>query len=82
MAASSSARTLPPPEVCHRALADRDPNFDGRFVAAITSTKIYCRPSCPAPAAKPENVRFLPSPAAAREAGFRACKRCDPDDVE
>jgi AraC family transcriptional regulator of adaptative response / DNA-3-methyladenine glycosylase II len=48
-------------------------------VTAVTSTGIYCRPSCPAQTPRPENVRFLPTPAAAQAEGFRACKRCRPD---
>ena len=72
---------MPSLDVCQRALDRRDAGFDGRFVVAVTTTGIYCRPGCPAPAAKPENVRFLPDAGAAREAGFRACKRCDPDRV-
>src|SRR6202012_6148063 len=46
---------------------------------AVTTTGIYCRPSCPVVAPKPENMRFYPSAAAAQQAGFRACKRCRPD---
>src|SRR6202012_3354656 len=46
---------------------------------AVTTTGIYCRPSCPVVAPKPENMRFYPGPAAAQQAGFRACKRCRPD---
>ena len=64
---------------CYRALQSKDSRFDGWFVTAVTSTGIYCRPSCPAMLPKPENVRFLPTAAAAQEAGFRACKRCRPD---
>ena len=45
----------------------------------MTSTGIYCRPSCPALTPRPENVRFLPTAAAAQQAGFRACLRCRPD---
>jgi AraC family transcriptional regulator, regulatory protein of adaptative response / DNA-3-methyladenine glycosylase II len=66
-------------ERCYRALQSKDSRFDGWFVTAVTSTGIYCRPSCPAMLPKPENVRFLPTAAAAQEAGFRACKRCRPD---
>jgi AraC family transcriptional regulator, regulatory protein of adaptative response / DNA-3-methyladenine glycosylase II len=66
-------------EACRRAALSRDARFDGRFVTAVTSTGIYCRPSCPALAAKPENVRFLPTAAAAQREGFRACLRCRPD---
>ncbi len=66
-------------ERCYRAVASRDPRFDGWFVTAVTSTGIYCRPSCPALTPRRENVRFLPSAAAAQRAGFRACLRCRPD---
>lgn len=62
-----------------RAVASRDSRFDGVFYTAVTSTGIYCRPSCPAMTPRRENTRFYPSAAAAREAGFRACKRCRPD---
>ncbi|UGS34344.1 AlkA N-terminal domain-containing protein [Capillimicrobium parvum] len=64
---------------CYRAIRSRDPRFDGWFITAVTSTGIYCRPSCPAMTPKRENVRFYPSAAAAQQAGFRACKRCRPD---
>jgi AraC family transcriptional regulator, regulatory protein of adaptative response / DNA-3-methyladenine glycosylase II len=64
---------------CYRAVQGRDKRFDGRFVTAVRTTGIYCRPSCPAQTPKPENVRFYPHPAAAAAAGFRACKRCRPD---
>src|SRR6266536_906925 len=66
-------------ERCYRAVDSRDPRFDGWFVTAVTSTRIYCRPSCPAVTPKRANVRFLPSPAAAQREGFRACLRCRPD---
>ncbi len=66
-------------ERCYQAAQSRDPRFDGWFFAAVTSTGIYCRPSCPAMTPKREHVRFYPSAAAAQQAGFRACKRCRPD---
>jgi len=66
-------------ERCYRAVDSRDARFDGWFVTAVTSTRIYCRPSCPAITPKRENVRFLPSAAAAQREGFRACLRCRPD---
>src|SRR5262252_605784 len=66
-------------ERCYRAVDSRDARFDGWFVTAVTSTGIYCRPSCPAITPKRSNVRFLPSPAAAQREGFRACLRCRPD---
>ena len=66
-------------DFCYRALNSRDARFDGTFFAAVTSTGIYCRPSCPARTVKRSNVRFFPTAAAAQGAGFRACKRCRPD---
>ena len=68
-------------EKCYRALDARDRRFDGWFFTAVTSTGVYCRPSCPARTPKPEHVRFYPSAAACQQAGFRACKRCRPDAV-
>lgn len=67
------------PERYWRATERRDRRYDGQFYVAVVTTGIYCRPSCPAPAAKRVNVRFYPTVEAARAAGFRACKRCDPD---
>jgi len=64
---------------CYRAVSSRDTRFDGRFVTAVRTTGIYCRPSCPAQTHRRENVRFFPRAAAAAAAGFRACKRCRPD---
>jgi AraC family transcriptional regulator of adaptative response / DNA-3-methyladenine glycosylase II len=66
-------------ERCVRAVRSRDPRFDGWFFTAVTTTGIYCRPSCPALTPRPENMRFYPSAAAAQQAGYRACKRCRPD---
>jgi AraC family transcriptional regulator, regulatory protein of adaptative response / DNA-3-methyladenine glycosylase II len=64
---------------CYGAISAKDPRFDGWFYTAVTSTGVYCRPSCPATAPKREHVRFYPSAAACQQAGFRACKRCRPD---
>jgi AraC family transcriptional regulator of adaptative response / DNA-3-methyladenine glycosylase II len=66
-------------KICDRARLSRDPRFDGRFFTAVTSTGIYCRPICPAPAPKHTNVRYYPTAAAAAEAGFRPCLRCRPE---
>jgi len=65
-------------EACERATRSKDARFDGWFFCAVVTTRIYCRPSCPA---RPhlKNLRFYPSAAAAQQAGFRACKRCRPD---
>lgn len=57
----------------------RNRKADGGFVYSVKTTGVYCRPSCAARLAKPENVRFHATPADAERAGFRACKRCKPD---
>jgi AraC family transcriptional regulator of adaptative response / DNA-3-methyladenine glycosylase II len=64
---------------CWRIVERRDARFDGRFIVAVATTRIYCRPSCPATTPHRKNVRFYPSAAAAQQAGFRACRRCRPD---
>jgi AraC family transcriptional regulator, regulatory protein of adaptative response / DNA-3-methyladenine glycosylase II len=66
-------------EARYRAVHSRDARFDGVFYVGVTSTGIYCRPSCPAMTPKRENVRFYRSAAEAQSAGFRACRRCRPD---
>jgi len=63
----------------YQAAVSKDPRFDGVFFIAVTSTGIYCRPSCPAITPKRQNMRFYRSAAAAQDGGFRACKRCRPD---
>jgi AraC family transcriptional regulator of adaptative response / DNA-3-methyladenine glycosylase II len=63
----------------YQAAVSKDARFDGVFFIAVTSTGIYCRPSCPAITPKREHMRYYRSAAAAQEAGFRACKRCRPD---
>jgi AraC family transcriptional regulator, regulatory protein of adaptative response / DNA-3-methyladenine glycosylase II len=68
-------------EWCYRAVTSRDSRFDGWFFTGVTSTGIYCRPSCPARTPRRDNVRFYPSTAAAQAAGLRACLRCRPDAV-
>jgi O-6-methylguanine DNA methyltransferase len=68
-------------ETFERAFYASDPAFDGRFVAAVRTTGIYCRPSCRARKPLPQNVTFLPDAAAARAAGYRACLRCHPDEA-
>ena len=61
-----------------RAVANRDARYDGQFVYAVTSTHIYCRPSCPSRRPSRENVSFYAAPLDAERDGYRACKRCDP----
>src|SRR3954464_15647959 len=57
-----------------------DPGCNGRFFFGVTSTGIYCLPSCKARKPRPENVQFFPTCEAARTAGLRACRKCHPDD--
>jgi AraC family transcriptional regulator of adaptative response/methylated-DNA-[protein]-cysteine methyltransferase len=59
----------------------RDRRWDGRVIGAVTTTGIYCKPSCPARRPKREHVLFFADGEAAREAGYRSCLRCKPDEV-
>ncbi|MBV1859987.1 MAG: bifunctional DNA-binding transcriptional regulator/O6-methylguanine-DNA methyltransferase Ada [Nannocystaceae bacterium] len=61
------------------AILDRDEDANGQFVYSVRTTGVYCRPSCGSRRPKPENVAFHERSQEARSAGFRACKRCDPD---
>ena len=64
------------------AVESRDARFDGWVTVGVSSTGIYCRPSCPTPVRpKRANMKFFATPAGAQQAGFRACKRCAPDAV-
>jgi AraC family transcriptional regulator of adaptative response/methylated-DNA-[protein]-cysteine methyltransferase len=63
------------------AVVDRAASFDGKFVYAVKSTGIYCRPSCPSRQAKPQNVIFFSTSEEAEKRRFRACKRCRPNDL-
>src|SRR6478609_1572498 len=67
------------PTMCYRAVLARDARYDGRFFTCVKTTGIYCRPICPARPPKLENCRFVPTTAAAQEAGFRPCLRCRPE---
>lgn len=69
---------LPPTETMQRAVRERDKSFEGVFWLGVTSTKILCRPGCPARTPKPENLRFYPTVSEGLAAGFRPCKRCRP----
>ena len=64
---------------CYRALVARDARFDGLFFVGVTTTRIYCRPICPARTPGSKNCRFFPVAAAAEQAGFRPCLRCRPE---
>jgi AraC family transcriptional regulator, regulatory protein of adaptative response / methylated-DNA-[protein]-cysteine methyltransferase len=63
------------------AVVARDAAADGTFVYAVKTTGVYCRPACPSRLAKPANVRFYDTCAAAETAGFRACQRCRPNEA-
>jgi len=67
-------------EACWSAILERD-DADGRFIFAVITTGVYCRPSCPARRPKRENLRLFRTPQAAKRAGFRPCKRCTPDEA-
>ena len=64
------------------AVLDRDAGADGRFVYAVSSTGIYCRPSCPSRRPNRRNVSFFANPEAAEAGGYRACRRCRPRELE
>ncbi len=69
------------PQFAWAAFLRRDRAFDGQFVGAVKTTRIYCKPSCPVRHPKPQNVVFYHTTDEARAAGFRACLRCRPDDI-
>jgi AraC family transcriptional regulator of adaptative response/methylated-DNA-[protein]-cysteine methyltransferase len=78
---SPALPAMPDADACWAAFLRRDRAYDGLFVGCVCSTGIYCKPSCAARHPRRENMTFLPDPAAARAAGFRACLRCRPDEV-
>jgi len=65
-------------ETCNAARLRRDPSFDGKFFTAVATTRIYCRPVCPAKHSLTKNVSYYPT-AAAERAGYRPCLRCRPE---
>jgi hypothetical protein len=75
------ATETPPTEQDPRwhAVVARDATADGAFYYSVSTTGVYCRPSCAARLARPEHVRFHATRAAAEAAGFRPCKRCKPE---
>lgn len=66
------------PTAFWQALHSRDARFDGRFFVGASTTRIYCRPVCPVPFAKPHNIEWFASAAAAEADGFHPCRRCRP----
>jgi AraC family transcriptional regulator of adaptative response/methylated-DNA-[protein]-cysteine methyltransferase len=87
MTAPSSSRATPrdrndaTTQARWTAVCQRDRQHDGEFVYAVRTTGVYCRPSCPSRAARRENVAFFDTTQLARAAGYRACRRCQPDGV-
>ena len=73
--------TMIEPQAAWEAFDRRDREFDGRFVVAVRTTRIYCKPSCPARRPKRENIRFFADGREAAAEGFRACLRCRPDEA-
>lgn len=67
------------PDFCYRVIQAKDARFDGRIFTCVTSTRIYCRPVCPARVPKKAHCRFVASAAAAEALGFRSCLRCRPE---
>ncbi|MCC7428913.1 MAG: bifunctional DNA-binding transcriptional regulator/O6-methylguanine-DNA methyltransferase Ada [Alphaproteobacteria bacterium] len=76
---SLSPAAMPDPAACWRAVAGRDRSAVGRFVYAVSSTGIFCRPDCPSRRPLRAHVRFFADAPAARAAGFRPCRRCQPE---
>jgi AraC family transcriptional regulator of adaptative response/methylated-DNA-[protein]-cysteine methyltransferase len=72
------ASTTPSDGEAWRAVEEHDARYDGRFVYAVRSTRVYCRPSCPSRRPSRANVRFFDAPEAAERAGYRPCLRCTP----
>lgn len=66
-------------ETCDRARIRKDARYDGVFFTAVKTTRIYCRPVCPAKTSLSKNVRYYPSAAACEDAGYRPCLRCRPE---
>ncbi|WP_342380561.1 helix-turn-helix domain-containing protein [Myxococcus stipitatus] len=77
MSTLANASAIPDAHTCEQARLTRDPRFDGLFFTAVTSTRIYCRPVCPAPTAK--RFTYYASAAAAEAGGYRPCLRCRPE---
>jgi len=66
-------------DICRSARLSRDARFDGTFFIGVRTTRVFCRPVCPARSPKEENIDYYPSAAAALQAGFRPCLRCRPE---
>ncbi len=73
---------MPSKQTMRAAIAARDNTFDQQFFYGVVTTGVFCRPSCASRPALPENLRFFPTAQSAQEAGFRPCKRCQPQEVD
>jgi AraC family transcriptional regulator, regulatory protein of adaptative response / methylated-DNA-[protein]-cysteine methyltransferase len=74
--------TIPDEATCWQAVMDRDSRYAGQFYFGVRSTRIYCRPGCPARSPRQEQVTYFASGAEARSAGYRPCRRCHPDELQ
>lgn len=74
--------SIPDEETCWLAVAERDKSYKGRFVFGVRSTGIFCRPGCAARRPRRDQVIFFANGNQARAAGFRACRRCRPDEAD
>ncbi|MCG8508212.1 MAG: bifunctional transcriptional activator/DNA repair enzyme protein Ada, partial [Rhodospirillales bacterium] len=74
--------SLPDESVLWTAVEARDAAYDGLFVYAVGTTGVFCRPSCPSRRPKRQNARFFEDAQRARDAGFRPCRRCRPEDPQ
>lgn len=74
-------RSLEAADAYWTAVSERDKSFDGVIYYAVRSTGVYCQPSCPSRRPRRENIEFFTHPEHAERAGFRACRRCRPNDV-
>ena len=79
MTSTITPARVPTADVWERALGARDPRFDGIFYVGIITTRVYCRPVCPARVSYHDHRRFFDSAASAERAGFRPCLRCRPE---
>jgi AraC family transcriptional regulator of adaptative response/methylated-DNA-[protein]-cysteine methyltransferase len=77
----NTTTALPPEAEMRSALERRDAGYDGEFFYGVTTTGVYCLPSCAARPARPEHVRIYPDPATAEAAGLRPCRRCRPHEA-
>ncbi|PHR91817.1 MAG: transcriptional regulator [Robiginitomaculum sp.] len=66
-------------DICDAARLRKDPDFDGLFFTAVKTTRIYCRPICPAKTCLRKNMSYYPSASACEDAGYRPCLRCRPE---